>query len=531
MVARNPEKKLILPKKGEILRPEFRPIVQRLSFQGPVNKRLLRPFAERRYDELDEEYLVEGPTGTGKSVGLAALVKMYARRVKRANIVVIRNFRADLASSFMQMWEEEVLDRSDPWDRYMLAPHGGKAPGFQSRQFYQYPNGSKIWLRGIDQWERFKSMAFDLIWFMEMTEVDEEHVEGLKTRQRERIGVVTPWQAVIGDVNPEYPQHWANQRAKRGVSTRIKTTLHDNPGYYDVNRRQYTRAGGRYRRTLLKSLSGHRALRYINGEWVSATGQILEYSETRNVFDGYVKKRPGMRDVLVIEGKAHEVIGNQVEIAGYGASYDWGQRNAGSLQVWAVDTKGRQYLIEEVYHSGKDMYWWGEWAIDFWKKYELPFIVCDNSAKDTIAHFNKILEELGGHRARIAIECDKRSGNKVESNLEVLVSAFANASDGKPSVYLRRNALAHAPDERLKSKAKSFAEEIPAYIYAERRAGTKGRDEEKPDPACEDHALDACCYFRVHMLGGRRIKDKIRGADPVIDARAVMEAKYWKDAT
>ena len=491
---------------------------------------MIRPFMLGEYDKLPREAMVEGPTGTGKSVGLAALVRMYMRRVRGANLVVIRNNRVDLESSFMQMWEEEILEPNDPWDRYMLAPHG-KVPAFATRRFYAYPNGSKIWLRGIDQWERFKSMAFDVIWFMEMTEVEEEHIEGLKTRQRKRANSDAPWRGVIGDVNPEYPQHWANQRALRGISKRITTTLKDNPGYYDAQKGEYTGPGAEYRETLIASLSGHRAMRYLHGEWVSATGQILPYDETRHAFHGRVEKKPGRRDRIVIDGQAHPILGNFVEITGYGASYDWGQRAPGSLMIWAVDLEGRQYLIDEVYHTGKSMYWWGEWAIEFWKKYELPFIVCDNAAKDTIDHFNKILGDLGGPKARIAIPCEKRSGNRQESNLEVLVSGFSDASDGRPSIYIRKGALAHAPDTNLDKKPDRFEHEIPSYIYAEKRVGAKGREEEKADPACADHALDACCYFRVHMLGGRRIKDKIRGADPLLNPRAVMDAHYWKDAS
>lgn len=505
-------------------------MVQKLKFQGPVMDQLIRPFMLGEYEKLPREAMVEGPTGTGKSVALGAFVRMYMRRVKKANLVVIRNNRVDLESSFMQMWEEEILEPEDKWDRYMLAPHGRK-PEFKSRSYYGYPNGSKIWLRGIDQWERFKSMAFDVIWFMEMTEVEEEHIEGLKTRQRKRANSSAPWRGVIGDVNPEYPQHWANKRALRGTSTRITTTLKDNPGYYDLQKGEYTKPGAEYRATLVASLSGHRAMRYLHGEWVSATGAILPYDEARHRFTGRIQKTAGRRDRIVMEGLAHSVLGNFVEVAGYGASYDWGQRAAGTFQVWAVDTEGRQYLIEEVYHTGESMYWWGEWAVELWKKYELPFIVCDSAAKDTIDHFNKILGEIGGPKARIAIPCVKRHGNQQESNLEVLVSGFSDASDGRPSIYIRKDALAHKPDVKLDKKPHCLEVEVPAYIYAERRVGSKGRAEEKADSVCEDHGLDAACYFRVHMLGGRRIKDKIRGADPVLNARAIMDAHYWKSAS
>jgi len=496
--------------------------VPALRFQGPVYERLIRPFQERRWEDMDEEYLVEGPTGTGKSVALGALYKTAMRMYPGCNLLVMRRVKADLAGSFMQMWEEEVLDPTDPWDSWMLDRGTGTIPSHRSRITYEYPNGSKLWCLGMNQWARFKSKAFDMIWCMEMTEFDEEQIEGLHTRLRARLNSPFGQKMLFGDVNPEYPQHWANRRADaktpdgEPVSVRIKTTLRDNPGYFDRKKGQFTELGLDYLERLKKRIRDpSRRQRYIDGVWAAATGQILPWEPHRNEFDGRVVARPGKMWAIEMK-RTHALLGDRVELIGFGASYDWGDVHAGALQVWGLDKQGRQYLVEEVYHSKRPPRWWADWAVRLWEKYGLQFIVCDNAAKDSIHHFNERLEEKGGARARIAIPCDKRSGHLEKNNLEVLRDLFCDQADGMPGIFASKNSLAHAPD--LDLPLRRFTDEIPGYVYAEFDPSRRsGRAEDRPDRRCVDDGLDACTYFRVQLLGGRGLVTKIPEIKEAID--------------
>lgn len=506
----------------------LRRVVSPMRFQGPAYERILRPFMERRWDDLDEEYLLEGPTGTGKSVLLGGLYRLAMRMFPGANLLVMRKVKADLGGSFMQMWENEVLDYGDPWDRWMLTNgQGGRIPSHRSREVYAYPNGSKLWCRGMDQWPRVKSMAFDLIWPMEMTEFEEEQIEGLHTRLRARRGVPFGRRMLLGDVNPEYPQHWANQRAIAGISTRVKTTLKDNPGYWDAVRQRWTENGQDYQWRINRTIRDEaRRARYLAGIWTAATGQILEWDDDRNLFDGRLELKPGKMARIVMD-RTHPVLGDFVDLIGFGASYDWASAHAGTLQVWGVDERGRQYLVEEVYHSKKPVQWWADWAVKFWEKYQLQFIVCD-SAKvgGPIDTFNERLIQKGGGKAGIAIQCNKRAGNRQESNMEVLQDLFCEQADGAPGVFLKRDALAHAPDPDL--QVKCLADEVPQFVYAEYDPGRhKGRAEDRPDRRCVDDGLDAATYFRVHMLGGRKLKKKLSEAPKVTDPYALMDEHYW----
>jgi len=510
----------------------MRGVVPSLQFQGQLYTRLMRPFFEERFDELDDEYLVEGPTGTGKSIGIGALYRYMLREYPGCNLLVMRQVKADLSGSFMQMWEEEVLETGDVWDEWMLHGGTGKIPAHQSRSIYRYPNGSKLWCLGMNQWARFKSKAFDAIWPMEMTEFIEEQIEGLHTRLRARRGSPFPKRMMIGDVNPEYPDHWANQRAIRGISTRIETTLKDNPGYYDLERREFREEGSDYLSRLERTMRDPvRRSKYIDGVWTANAGQILPFDSTRQTFDGKVEAVPGKGYRIVIEGPRHPVLGSEVWLRGFGASFDWGSAHAGTLQVWGLDEEGRQYLIEEVYHSRKPHSWWADWAVQFWEKYDLQFIVCDGAGNGAHDVFNERLEQKAGPKARIARLCRKRQGSRQRTNIEILQDLYHDQPDGKPGIFIRRESLAHEPDYELSGKPKKLVEEIPQFVYATVRdtGDRRGRAVDRAEQGVADDGLDACTYFRVHVIGGRGVTKQVPDARKTKNIHELMREHYWKD--
>lgn len=478
----------------------------RVVIRGPIFERYHRPLQEGRWSDIPREALIEGGTGTGKSFGLGDFVRRDMRRFPGVHWLVIRRFKADLPGSWMQTWEEEVLDPNDPWDRYML-----RGPSRRNRTEYSYPNGSVLWVRGMNQWARVKSMAFDRIWGVEATELQEDHAEGLSTRVRARKGVDVPFRCLMWDVNPGPPQHWLNQRALRGVCERLTTRIWHNPGYWDARTNEPTPNGAEYiERMLSGSLRGHNLRRLWHCEWAAASGLILDtFSAETHMFDGRVLRRDGALDMLVV-GPGHKVLPESIEIGWYLASVDWGRRHAGTLQVWAVDTLGRMFLVEEWYHSEWSIFRWAEIAADVARRYRagnrgvaLQAIVCDNAIPDHIDQLNKaIFDRTKNAAACIAVPCKKASAHDDWSNLEVLRSAF-EGQNGVPDIYIGRNVRQHAPDMELTERC--LADEIPGWVYAEYdpdKASQRPRDE--PDERCTDDGLDAATYARVFIMGQRR---------------------------
>lgn len=499
----------------------------RMVFRGPIYERFHRPLQERRWDAFAREVLVEGGTGTGKTVSLGWHMRNELRTFPGMHALVVRRYKADLPGSWMQTWEEEVLDPNDAWDAYML-----EGPGRSNRSFYQYPNGSTVWLRGMDQWSRFKSAAFDKIWCCEGTEFTEEQVQGLHTRLRARAGVRMPYRQILYDVNPEHPGHWANQRALAGLAVRVTTTIKDNPGYWDAQANAPTPEGREYIEGLLSSLDGHTLQRAWYCRWVAATGVILRaFSPEKHTFTGRVVSREHDLDELHVD-QPHPLLPPITKIGWYVASVDWGRRHAGTLQVWAVDEQGRQFLVEEYYHAERSILWWAEVAADVVRRYgtgpgcTLKAIVADNAWPDNITLMNQALHDLVGARGMVVEPCKKATRGDSASNMEVLRASF----EGEPRIFLSRTALQHAPDQTL--PVKSLAEEIPGWVYAEySESRSHSRPKDEPDPGCVDDGLDAATYAAVYIFGGRRdFTPKIGGTRPIHhSAAAAFESRAgWK---
>lgn len=478
----------------------------RIQFRGPIYTEFLRPLQEYRWAAFSApEVMIEGGTGTGKTLGLGCYLRNCLRMFPRSHWLVIRKYKADLPGSWMQTWEDEVLDPTDPWDDYML-----QGPSRENRGTYVYPNGATVWLRGMDQWSRVKSMAFDGVWAVEGTELKEEHAQGLQSRLRPRRGVWVPFRQLLYDVNPGPPDHWLNQRCIRGVCRRITTTIKHNPGYWDIRTNRPTEDGREYIERMLSQLDGHNLQRLWFCKWAAATGMILtRYAPATHTFSGYIESRDGALDELVLNAP-HPVLQPRIKIGWYLASMDWGRRHAGTLQLWAIDTNGRQYLIEEFYHSERNIFWWGEIAADVARRYgagkpgvTLKAIVCDNAWPDNISYINDLLSKNLGADAACAIPCKKAARGDDWSNLEVLRAGFEGEIFGVPDIYISTRSLQHAPDYALPHKR--LLDEIPAYCYARHDdSRSTGRIKDEPDQSCVDDGLDATTYARVYVIGGRR---------------------------
>ena len=95
----------------------------------------------------------------------------------------------------------------------VINPYGGdKTP-----DRYIYPNGSVIWLGGMDNPDKVLSSERDFIYVNQAEELAEGDWETLKTRCNGRAGNA-PYAQLSGDCNPGGSKHWIRERAKRGSS-------------------------------------------------------------------------------------------------------------------------------------------------------------------------------------------------------------------------------------------------------------------------------------------------------------------------
>jgi phage terminase large subunit len=325
------------------------------------------------------------------------------------------------------------------------------------RKVYRYPNGSEITVGGMDRPGRILSAEYDIIYAAEAVQLDLEDWETLVMRNR---STVVPFQQVIGDTNPDRPDHWIKQRADEGLVTLLNTYHEDNPKYWDGG--DWTWDGRNYVIGKLDRLTGVRRARYRDGKWVIAEGAI--YDDWR-------------ADLHVID---------RFEIpAGWRRfrAVDFGYTNAFVCQWWAVDTDGRLYLYREIYYTRR--------------------LVEDHAAQiNALSVGEKIEATVTDHDAEDRATLERygirttAADKNVSAGLQAVQSRLRVQGDGRARLYIFRDALVSRDPELAEAKLPtSTIDEIPGYVWNDRKT--------KEEPVKEnDHGVDAMRYAVMYLDAG-----------------------------
>lgn len=282
-----------------------------------------RGAAFRLWTCREEEILIEGPAGTGKT--RAALEKVHYCMMKYpgARALLVRKTRESLTDSVLVTFEEKVV----PANSMLL-----DGPQRNLRQHYSYPNGSEIVVGGVDKSSKFMSTEYDIIVTFETLELAEPELEDLTTRLRNGV---MPYQQLISDCNPGAPSHWLNRRAKTGKMLRLKSRHVDNPVFFHELktaggvRYTPTEAGKKYLKKL-ERLSGPKRKRLYNGIWAATEGMVYEdFDETTHCIPRF------------------EIPADWPRLR----SIDFGYTNPFVCQWWAMDGDGRMFRYREIYYS------------------------------------------------------------------------------------------------------------------------------------------------------------------------------------
>jgi phage terminase large subunit len=411
----------------------------------------------------DPEVLLEGPAGTGKTMGLLTKADACAWQYPGCRILLVRATRAALSQSVLVTFEQKVL---------LSAWRIADGTRRENRAAYLYPNGSEIVCGGLDNADRLMSTEFDLIcgfeWTVDVTEDDHE-----KLCTRLRHGVM-PYQQIVTDCNPGSPQHWLNRRASAGKMRRLVSRHRDNPALWDGG--DWTAHGSTYL-SKLDALSGVRRLRLRDGKWAQAEGVVYDgWDPAIHVIDAMPKGWESWEKFR---------------------SIDMGFTNPFVCQWWARDPDGRLYLYREMYQTQR--------LVSDWAKiiggYPEPIVdtVSDHDAED------RATLEAGGV-STIAAKKDVASG------IQAVTSRLRVQPDGKPRLFVLRSALVERDPARDEARQPcGFLEEVDGYSWKRSRDG-----QAKEEPVKEhDHSMDTCRYMVMHLdWEGDRSGCVMMGAEP-----------------
>ena len=210
----------------------------------------------------DPEVIISGPAETGKTLAACWKIHTQATKYSGARIVILRKRQTDIYNTVLETYREVISGVDD------IKPFGGNRPGM-----FVYPNGSKIYISGIDKASKVLSSERDIIYCNQVEEFSLRDWEYLTTRATGR-GSVMPYTQVIGDCNPDHPTHWIKTREKQGYLKIIESRHTDNPTLYDEEG-NLTEQGIRTISTLDR-LTGSRKLRLKEGLWAAPEGAIYE---------------------------------------------------------------------------------------------------------------------------------------------------------------------------------------------------------------------------------------------------------------
>jgi len=217
----------------------------------------------------DPEVIIAGPAETGKTLVSLWKLHLAACKYPGANIVISRLKLTDIYPTVLQTWKNKVIKDAP------VVPYGGE----NKPQWYDYPNGSRVWMLGLLSPQDDKEISskvlsgeFDLFYVNQAEGIPLSIWETLTTRTTGRAGGM-PYSQVLGDCNPAAPTHWIMSRSRSGHLTRFDSTHTDNPTLWDESTQAWTDQGEQTRLRLSR-LTGSRLQRLFYGKWIAPEGAI-----------------------------------------------------------------------------------------------------------------------------------------------------------------------------------------------------------------------------------------------------------------
>jgi PBSX family phage terminase large subunit len=419
--------------------------------EAPASSRPYQPFgvAQDLFYRKDAEVVLSGPAGTGKSRAVLEKVHLCATLYPGMRALILRKTRESLSESALVTWETKVLPENHP----ALA-----GPMRRLRQAYSYPNGSEVNIAGLDKPQKVMSTEYDLIYVQEAIEVTENDWEMVTTRLRNGV---MPYQQILGDTNPDAPNHWLKRRADSGQLCMLESRHEDNPVLWDRKRNDWTPAGRVYI-SKLDNLTGARKPRLRYGKWVQAEGAVYEdWDRLLHVTDREIPS--SWRRIRAI---------------------DFGYTNPFVCQWWAIDPDGRMLLYRELYRTQRLV---KDHAADIKRLSEgerIEATVADHDAEDRATLHDAGIQTIPAHKA-------------VSPGIQAVQQRLRAAGDGKPRLFVCRGALV-ARDEALAEKGKPYSteQEFDSYVWPK---GADGKPQ-KEEPVKEyDHGMDPMRYAVAYV--------------------------------
>jgi len=450
----------------------------------PTRHYIARGAAAQLFNERGP-VILSGPSETGKTLGCLHYLDSLAWKYPGFQGAIVRQTYKSMIGTVLQTFQNKVLTQGD----------GVEVMGGSKPDWYDYPNGSRIWVGGMDNPDKVLSSERDAVYFNQAEEALLSGWETLTTRTTGRAGNM-PWGQTFGDCNPSIPQHWIKVKASEGKLKLLESTHKDNPILWDAERGEWTPQG---KRTIgvLSTLSGARHSRLYLGLWAAAEGVVYDCFVRANHVKSYSPSYMEMILEFLRDKSRYSVAG-----------VDWGYRDPGVISVWAVDHDKRMRRVAQIYRTGEVIGWWIARAKELRDEFNIRAFACDPSRPDNIQQF-----KTAGLPAVPAFNDISLGVQNMYRRLETMVpadsfqdavrTARSNGQNGnglgavEPMMVYCEDALRFR-DETLAEAHKPTCseEEIESYVWP---VGQNGKPQKEVPIDDNNHGMDADRYAAAYV--------------------------------
>lgn len=409
---------------------------------------VFRGAALRAQTITSPSWMLAGPAETGKTLAALWRLDTLLRTTPKSNYALVRKVAADIGPTVMRTYKRVIA----------LSGSGAVAYGGNNPQWYDYPNGARLWIGGMDRPGKVLSGERDGIYVNQAEELTLEDWETLSTRATGR-GAVTETPMLFGDCNPGPSTHWIINRPALDV---LYSRHEDNPTLYDSG--GAITAQGKRSIAVLDALTGVRYKRLRLGMWVSAEGTVYDFDRAVHLIDKMPDGWQSWRKVR---------------------SIDFGYTNPFVCQWWAVDGDGRMYLYREIYMSGRTVKVHARQINDLSTGERFAATVSDHDAEDRATLAENGIITIAAHKA-------------ISPGIQSVEERLKIAGDNRPRLFILRDALVEA-DQALADKRDplSTENEFDSYVWPQGQDGKPNKKEVPVD--AYNHGMDALRYAAMYL--------------------------------
>ena len=438
--------------------------------------------------------IVGGTYDAGKTFGGVGYMDAFAWKNPGARMTFVHRSLNRVYRNIVPTYEKFLTYKPTSRDAPNPTPvtrYGGERP-----EFFEYQNGTRIYMNGLDQPNNLLSDFFDAAFVNQAELVPFEAWDELTARVSERAGI-SPIAVLLGDCNPGVKHHWIRRQSKEKKLDYFRMSFLDNPEIIpdqesprlaefkrefenepdpkliDKIADLFTESGLR-RVDKLRNLEGLRFKRGFLGLWGGDEGLVFEkFDPETHIVNTNTSIMPNWRRYL---------------------SVDWGFRNPSSVIWWARSPDDRLYAYKEIYKTGLT-------------KPELIQLIKDNCDK----RYDRIQHVAVDSADQEGVEMLRRAGFRVNepkkdrvAQIQAVQERLKVDETGQPAIMFLRDRLVHPPDQDLKDdyRCVDVTDEFASLIYGEKLKGTSKDDQ---DTVGDDHGTDGTAYLITSLQGKQSI--------------------------